>query len=58
METMAKRINITKILSNPVLRQDLIVRVIMVCQEHEGRDANKAEATRAYTAVAAERRKR
>ena len=55
---MAKRINITKILSNPVLRQDLIVRVIMVCQEHEGRDANKAEATRAYTAVAAERRKR
>lgn len=42
---------IRRILADPARRRELGVRFIMAMQEHEGRDANRAEAERAYDAV-------
>jgi hypothetical protein len=41
-------IMIKKIISDPALKRELIIRVIMAMQEHEGRDADKEKATAAY----------
>lgn len=50
-ETECKRVNIRKLLSNPVLRKELIVRSIMAIQAREGIDTTRKQAEAAYDAM-------
>ena len=44
----AKRIDIKAILADPEKRRELMISCIMAMQEHEGRDANREQAEKAY----------
>lgn len=43
-----KRIDIKAILADPEKRKELMVSCIMAMQEHEGRDADRSLAEKAY----------
>lgn len=42
---------IRRILADPARRRELFIRFVMAMQEHEGRDADRDAAERAYDAV-------
>lgn len=53
-EVGMRRVNIRKILADPVLRKDLFVRAIRFMQAVEGIDTTEAQAARAYEKVRGE----
>ena len=48
-------LDIKKILSDPKQRREMIVYFIMAMQEHEGRDADREKAEKAYDNVMKEK---
>jgi hypothetical protein len=54
---MVKRINIKKILADPVLRRELCVENIRAMQAREGIDTTREQAERAYDQVQSELRR-
>lgn len=48
---MRKRVNIKRILANPVLRRKLMIRSIQAIQNREGIDTTRKQAADAYDSV-------